>query len=256
MHFVTTGVSSLLALIMMVVFHYKTTKEIPDDLATAFKRVRLNIYFNATADEIVMLGQSDNIEQHERKRHTEIDNILAVAAWCQSMGVWSSVLNPKNALDVVRYAVCLADPRRPSDIPAWMTAELKGKLPTMANRIAALTGKGITKRWLSDRKANPCHPQMNSYAAVAARHRFLRGFNPDALDDLYRLLYCRMGEQGLAHKQAPISKASLNLNPAEQLNTQPTNSQLLAPVPLYRCHSAGGPQRPQHPEQRSLLQHE
>ena len=102
MHFVATGVSSLLALIMLVVFHFKTTKDIPDDLATAFKRIRLNVYLNATADEIVMLGQSDNIEQHERKRHTEIDNILAVASWMESMNVWASVLNPKNALDVVR----------------------------------------------------------------------------------------------------------------------------------------------------------
>ena len=100
MHFVTTGVFSLL-LLMMVVFHYKTTKEIPDDLATAFKIIRLNIYLRATADEIVMLGQSDNIEQHDRKRHTEIDNILAVSAWMQSISVWTSVLNPKNALVVV-----------------------------------------------------------------------------------------------------------------------------------------------------------
>ena len=208
MHFVTTGVSSLLALMMMVVFHYKTTKEIPDDLATAFKRIRLNMYLHATADEIVMLGQSDNIEQHDRKRHTEIDNILAVSAWMQSMGVWAGVLNNKNALDVVRYAVCLADPRRPTDIPAWLTKELAGQIPSMANRMAALTGKGVTKRWLSDRKASPCHPQMNSYSAVASRHRFLRGFSASALEDLFRLLYCRMGELGLTHKQAPISKAS------------------------------------------------
>jgi len=63
MHFVTTGVSSLLALIMKVVFHVKTTGLIPDDLATAFKGIRLKIYVAATADEIVMLGQRDNIDQ-------------------------------------------------------------------------------------------------------------------------------------------------------------------------------------------------
>ena len=228
MHFVTTGVSSLLALIMLVVFHYKTTKEIPDELATAYKRIRLNIYLNATADEIVMLGQTDNIEQHERKRHTEIDNILAVSGWMQSMRVWGSLLNPKNALDVVRYAVCLADPRRPSEIPSWMTTELAGKIPSMANRIAAVTGKGVTKRWLSEQNANPCHPQMNSYVAVAARHRFLRGFSGIALDDLFRLLYCRMGEQGLAHKQAPISKASQQLYHTQQLIQTLTKQQSTA----------------------------
>jgi hypothetical protein len=100
-----------------------------------------------------------------------------------------------------------------------MAKELGGKLATMSNRIAAVTGKGVTKRWLSDRKANPVHPQMSSYAAVAARHRFLRGFDAQALDDLYHLLYCRMGQQGLAHKQAPISKATqhIQLNKAISL---------------------------------------
>ncbi len=206
---------------MAVVFYYKTTKEIPDNLASAFKRICLNISFNATADEIVMLGQSDNIEQHERKRHTEMDNILAVQAWMHSMSEWTDALNPKNALDVVRYAVCLADPRRPSDLPLWMLKELAGKQPTMANRIAAVTGKGVTKRWLADKKATPLHPQMNSYAAVACRHRFLRGFDAVALEELYRLLYCRMGEQGLAHKQAPISKASLHIQNSNRTTNCP-----------------------------------
>lgn len=205
MNFVTTGASSLLALIVMAVFHYKTTGTIPDHVATAFKRIRLRVYVDATPNDIAMVGQCGNMDQHEHRRHSEIDNILAVDAWMQSMKETAIALNPLNMFDVFRFAVCLVDPRRPSDMPAWMAKELACNLPTIANRIATVMAKHVTKRWLMDNKAAPVHPQLNSYVAVARRHRFLRGFC--ALRELHQLLYCRMGVQGLAHKQGPISEA-------------------------------------------------
>lgn len=201
MHFVTTGASSLLALVMAVVFHFKTTASIPDELATAFKRICLNIYLDASADEIVMMRQLDNFESHEH--HAEIDNIWAVDGWMQSMRELESSLKPNDGLDVFLYGLCLWNPRQPWRAPKWMVQALAGKLPTMANRVAVVTAKYVTKRWIKRKRAFTRHPQLKSFHSVTLRHRFLRGFC--AFRDLYQLLYCRMGLR--ARNQDPISKA-------------------------------------------------
>ena len=38
-----------------------------------------------TAHGPKVLNQSENVEQFERKRHTEMDNIAVVAAWTESV---------------------------------------------------------------------------------------------------------------------------------------------------------------------------
>ena len=133
-YFTTTGASSLLALIAQVVFEFMTTGKIPGKLATAFKQVRLNVCFNASGDEIALIGQCDNIEQSLRKKHSEMDNILAVLSWQQSMEGWSDILKPDSPLDVMRFACCLGDLRSSENTPEWLAKLLNGKPNILINR--------------------------------------------------------------------------------------------------------------------------
>jgi hypothetical protein len=211
MYFSTTGASSLLALIAQVVFEFKTTGEVPQKLASAFTQIRLNICLNASGDEIALIGQCDNIEQALRKKHSEMDNILAVLSWQHSMANWSgSVLKPDSPLDVMRFACCLVDPRS-SEKPEWLPSLLKGKSNTMKNRVDAMASPTVSKRWLTENKVRPAHPQMNTYEALALRHRVVKGFAPLKL--LHKAIFCRMGSMGKAHMASPLPKSVL-LDPA------------------------------------------
>ena len=235
MHFSTTGRSSLLALICEVVYEYKTQKQVSPFLATAFKRIRLNVCFNATGDEIEMLGQVDNIEQSKRKKHTEMDNILAVLSWTESMRGWSTQLKGTSCLDVVRFACCLSDLRRSEPEP-WMLGLLGGKPNTMKNRVAAIASSSVTKRWLSQNKATLPHPQMSSYDAVSMRFRFIRGFGP--AQELYKCVFGRMAEMGHAHGASPFPKAVL-MDPAILTSAAFTSQKEQDEVPAWRDGAAG-----------------
>ena len=210
--FACTGSSSLLALIVATVSAFKRTGSIPGLLAHSFSRIRLCIYFNAAAEEIGVLNQAENIEQHERKRHTEMDNILAVSSWMSSLARLSaSALNPQCALDVVKFAVALGDPRQPLQTADWMKTELAkaGKPNTLAWRVRVVSQRHITRQFLSHVGAHPSHPQMNTYGSVCARHKFLKGFDGEALRVLRDGLYFRIGCEGLAAKTGPLSRVVL-----------------------------------------------
>jgi len=204
--FTTTGSSSLLALLAQVVYELKTTKAIPERLAKWYKQIKLNVNFNANADEITMLGQCDNMEQSARKKHTEMDNILAVKSWCTSMEAWKATMKTDVTLDVVRFALCIGDPRD-FTVPDWMRELLGNKPPTMANKLNAVSQNMVTKRWLSDKNAKIAHPHLSTYELVAQRHRFIRGFEP--IHELYEAVFSKMGLLGLAHQQSPLPKSVL-----------------------------------------------
>jgi hypothetical protein len=106
-HCTTTGTSSLMAMIAQVVYEFKSTGAVSEKLATAFKRIRLNLCFNAAPEEIALVGQCDNIEQEQRKKHMEIDNILAVLSWHMSMASWIQGLDANSPLDLMRFVCCL-----------------------------------------------------------------------------------------------------------------------------------------------------
>ena len=42
--------------------------------------------FAAQAAEIVTAGVADNIEQHQRRKHNELDNILQIRSWVGGVG--------------------------------------------------------------------------------------------------------------------------------------------------------------------------
>lgn len=181
-HLAVTSVSSCLALILSVVHAWKqglldAADKTPETecLITAFKSIRVSLEVGLTADEIGLVNELENLEQAERKRHGELDNILTVASWRKS--AFAHTLNGDSCLDVFKYAAALSDAK--SSPPPWVLDVLGGKPDTFENRLAGLKSKN--KAWLTSNKVAPLHVQMNSYANMSLRHRFLRGFSDDAL---------------------------------------------------------------------------
>ena len=169
-----------------------------------------------TAHGPKVLNQSENVEQFERKRHTEMDNIAVVAAWTESVrGLPGKNSDCEKPLDVLKYVAFMGDPRKPREAPPWLD-ELFTKLKAGSARsagfdakLAAITNKMVTKQWLNSQKVSLLHPQIKSYADLALRHRFLRGFVPEARQRLYDKIVMPLGERGLASKPFPISRAVL-----------------------------------------------
>ena len=169
---------------------------------------------------VQVLNQSENVEQFERKRHTEMDNISAVALWMDSVrALPGKLLDPEKPLDVMKYVALMGDPRRPREVPAWLEdafAKLKRGSAVSAGlqvKLEVVTNKLVTKQWLNSKKVSLLHPQIKCYADVALRHRFLRGFSSEARQRLHDVLVLPMGARGLASKPFPISRAVL-MDPA------------------------------------------
>lgn len=202
---VLTNMSSLLALVAMVVYHYQRHGQVPPELANAFCSVRVSLYFLATPDEIRALNSVENVEQMQRKAHTELDNVNCVRQWRASMQSYPG-LNADSALDVVKYAMVIND-LRSTTTPSWLLQLLNGRAPTMVNKLAAM--KPLTVKQVRDLKGAPSHPQMSSYAAISMRFRFLKGFSEEALRSLHELLFERMAQEGLASRPFPLATTTL-----------------------------------------------
>ena len=158
------------------------------------------------------MNQSENVEQMERKRHTEMDNVCAVEAWMQSMQRVGRLLDPMKALDVFKYVAVLGDPRVPvSPASQWLTDLLvkNGDPPTLANKLKAVSAKGVTKQFLMAKKVVLLHPQIRGYSELALRHRFIKGFSESARRALHEKLSVEMGKRGLASKPFPLSRTVL-----------------------------------------------
>ena len=101
----------------------------------------------------------ENVAQFERKRHTELDNIEAVAQFMATMrALPDHVLDPERPLDVMKYACALGDPRTPGNMPSWMRellAQAGRTAPTMANKILAVAQRTVSKQWLMTQKVGP-----------------------------------------------------------------------------------------------------
>ena len=163
-----------------------------------------------------VLNQSENVEQFERKRHTEMDNISVVAAWTESVRCLpGKVLDCEKPLDILKYVALMGDPRKPREVPPWLEelfTKLKAgsaKSAAFDAKLAVITNKIVTKQWLNSKKVSLLHPQIKGYADLALRHRFLRGFSPEARQRLHDKIVLPMGERGLASKPFPISRAVL-----------------------------------------------
>ena len=201
---VPMSASSLMALIAGVVYHVVRDEEIPTNLAQAFMSVKVTWVFGASKDEIINMSILDNIEQHKRKRHTEFDNIFQVRQWMDTMAIASGgKLDPKKAIDVVKYALIMGNPLAPADIPPWLNALLKEKPPTFVNKVAAVTQQGVTKNFINDNKITILHPEMKRYPQIMQRARAVAGFG--FWDSLHKQVWQEMGRRGLGHMPCPLT---------------------------------------------------
>ena len=239
--FTCTNESSLYALLATAVEQLKTRAAIEDHVAHSFMRLRVALYLDATADEIMVLNQSENIEQHDRKRHIELDNISAVEQWMESVRATSAdhKLNASSALDIWKYACALGDPRSPS-CPKWLMKLMKdaGKSDTKGNRLAAVGDKKAKREHLEKEKATTPHPQMRTYQDIQARQRFLKGFDAVALGRLRTEIADAMGRQGIAKAAFPVSRTVL-LDPAILTSAAFGKPKELEQVPAWRDGAAG-----------------
>ena len=197
-----TNMSSMLCLFAHVAHAFKTTGAVPEPLARAFKSIRVTLYWAATSDDIRSLNYNENVEQRQRKAHSELDNVACVQQWKASMLALPGC-DPEVGLNVVKYALCVTD-LRSSSLPTWLSTLLKGKAATLKNKLEVvlpLTAKQIKEL----KNAQTPHPQLNSYSAVMLRLRFLKGFSADGISGLHELLFERMGLMGLADRPFPIS---------------------------------------------------
>ena len=235
--FVLSSQSSVMALIRAVLGHVVRTGTCPEHLAKAYCSIRVAWLFQATTQDICNIGIRENLEQHSRRRHCELDNLFQIKAWMGAMAAEvPKRLDSKSRLDVVKYAMSLVDPLKPDEVPTWMAALLNGKPNTHANRIEALTTQGVTKKHLDKVKAEIFHPEMNTYNKIQLRVRAVLGFHE--FDDLHRLISQELGARGLLHKAFPLPSGLLLdpsiltsdgfMTPAEKSN-----------VPLWRDGSVG-----------------
>jgi hypothetical protein len=203
--FATTNRSSLFALLAAVVHAYKTQGEIPENLARAFCRMRLLVHFDLSGDEVLLINQSENIEQHHRKRHSELDNIDAVSVWKLAITGQGPMapMKPDSALDVFKYACSLSDS---GGMPKWLVLALKGTGGAATDVAAVLIDKKMTRKFMEANKITTSHPHIKNYNDIHQRQRYLKGFNPlahRALQDVFS----EMGVRGIAHGHFPLTKA-------------------------------------------------
>jgi hypothetical protein len=193
-----------------------------------------------------VLNQSENVEQFERKRHHELDNVDAIVLFMNSMRCKASPLDAEKPLDVMKYAAILGDPRQPGAVPDWMRELFKKsglssaspESSTFSKKITAITAKGITKQWLLAQKVGTTHPQMRSYTELALRHRFIRGFSERARCLLHSRITQEMGRRGLAHRAHPLTR-SLLMDPAILCANAFHSTQEKDNVPAWRDGAAG-----------------
>ena len=235
--FSLSSASSVMALVRAVLGHVVRTGACPEHLARAFMSIRIAWLFHASPQEIANVGIAENLEQHTRRRHTELDNLFQVQSWMIAMdSATPKRLDSKNRLDVVKFAMALSDPLRPDDVPQWLKALLNGKPNTQSNRIEVMTTQGVTKKYLDKEKAAIRHPEMNNYNKIQLRVRAVLGFHEFA--DLHKQISEELGRRGLLHKPFPLPSSLLLdpniltsdgfVSPAEKTN-----------VPLWRDGAVG-----------------
>jgi hypothetical protein len=162
--FSCTNLSSLFALIATAVMEFKQQGVISEQVAYNFVRIRLLLDLDASPDDILVTNHQENSEQHERKRHTELDNIDAVSVWRQQLvQLPESGLKADSVLDVFKYAASLGDR---NGKPAWLLSDLAkvGKSTNSKDILAILTDKDFTRKVMDSRKIVTTHPQIKNYS--------------------------------------------------------------------------------------------
>ena len=206
---VVSNSASMMALVRLVVGKLVRTGSIDDELKRCFMSMRVNILWSASKDEIVNLSSMENIEQHKRRRHSEFDNIFQVKQWMESMPLVKDVsLNANKAIDVVKYALVMGNPLKPSETPQWLLNLLRDKEPSMKNKLNVVAStSGFTKKYIEDHKIMIEHPEMKNYQRVVQRVRSVVGFSQ--WEQLHEVVVQELSRQGYAHKPCPLTSQLL-----------------------------------------------
>ena len=232
-----SSASSVMALVRAVLGHIVRTGSCPEPLAHAFKSIRVLWAFQASVEEIQNISIAENIEQHNRRRHSEMDNIFQVKQWMDTMRTTSpKVLDEKNRLDVVKFAMTLGDPLNPQSMPSWLSTLMKDRPNTQTNRIAAMKTDGVTKKWLDSQKAAIAHPDMKTYNTVQTRVRAVLGFHE--FEEIHQTITAELGLRGHLHKAFPLTGTLLldsNILTSDGFVTQAEKQN----VPQWRDGAAG-----------------
>ena len=85
----------------------------------------------AAGQDVELLNARENIEQEERKRHTELDNIMSIQQWMKTIDA-ANILDPNVALDVFKFGSVLGDPRKP--VQPWLAKLLDKKASNNKDR--------------------------------------------------------------------------------------------------------------------------
>jgi len=229
--------ASAMALIRIVVGEVKRKGDCSDDLKRNFMSLRITWLFTASKDEIINLSMQENISQHQRRRHTEFDNVFQVKMWMDTMpSLPGKSLDPKKAIDVVKYALVMGNPLKPHDTPGWLTNMLKGKEPTMENKLAVVSKtSGFTKQFIADNMITIEHPEMKSYQRVVQRVRAVVGFC--AWEELHEI-WQEISRRGFANRPCPLTSALL-LDPKILTSAGMANKAEADNVPLWRDGQRG-----------------
>ena len=185
-------------------------------------------------DDVRSLNYNENVEQRQRKSHSELDNVVCVQQWKTSMQSLPKC-DPEVGLNVVKYALCITD-LRSNSVPSWMATLLAGKAATLNNKVEVMLPLSL-KQAKELKGAQTPHPQMNSYSAIMLRLRFLKGFSAAGITGLQEI-FERMGSMGLADRPFPIS-GSILMSPDILTSAAFTTSAEKDKVPAWRDGAMG-----------------
>ena len=96
---------------------------------------------------------AENISQHLRRRHSELDNIFQVRSWMQAMqSLTKGKLDPTRGIDIVKYATILGNPMQPLYVEPWLRRLLDKRPPTFQNKLDAICTAGVNLKFFTDQK--------------------------------------------------------------------------------------------------------
>ena len=225
-----SSMSSVMSMISAVVGKVERGEPVPTWLALAYQSIRITWLMMASRDEITNLKITENIEQHERLRHSELQNLFQICTWMNAMKGLGGAISADKPIDVMKYGLLLGNAKVPFATPPWMKALLKTKQPTLANKLECLNSKDITVKWLEGNKITTMHPEMKTYKQIQSRVKALKGFA--YFEKLHTEVNEEMGRRGLGHLPFPIP--SNILLDVSILSTAAFTEGERRTIPLYR----------------------
>ena len=112
-----SSMSSVMSLVSAVVGKVERNETVPAWQQRAYCSIRVTWLMTASRDEITNLKMMENVEQHQRLRHNELQNVFQVCTWMHGLGGGSG-LDANKPIDVMKYALLLGDPKTPFKTPS------------------------------------------------------------------------------------------------------------------------------------------